>query len=89
MSPTFIGLMSGTSADAVDGAAVSFDNGAVNIQATQSDPISPSLRERIIDIMHGRDDYLDAQAALDVAEEKGDAAAAQAAISARTCQYTQ
>ena len=66
MSPTFIGLMSGTSADAVDGAAVSFDNGAVNIQATQSDPISLSLRERIIDIMRGRDDYLDSQAALDV-----------------------
>ena len=66
MSPTFIGLMSGTSADAVDGAAVSFDNGAVNIQATQSDPISPSLRGRIIDIMRGRGDYLEAQAALDV-----------------------
>lgn len=66
MPPTFIGLMSGTSADAVDGAAVSFDNGAVNIQATQSDPISLSLRERIIDIMRGRDDYLDSQAALNV-----------------------
>ena len=66
MSPTFIGLMSGTSADAVDGVAVSFDDGAVNIQAIQSDPISPSLRERIIAIMHGRDDYLDAQAVLDV-----------------------
>jgi anhydro-N-acetylmuramic acid kinase len=66
MPPTFIGLMSGTSADAVDGAAVSFNNGAVNIQATQSDPISLSLRERIIDIMRGRDDYLDSQAALDV-----------------------
>ncbi|MAF08704.1 MAG: anhydro-N-acetylmuramic acid kinase [Acidiferrobacteraceae bacterium] len=66
MAPTFIGLMSGTSADAVDGVAVSFDNGAVNIQATQSDPISPSLRERITDIMRGRDDHLDAQAALDV-----------------------
>ena len=65
MPPTFIGLMSGTSADAVDGTAVSFDNGAVNIQATQSDPISPSLRGRIIDIMRGRGDYLDAQAALD------------------------
>jgi len=65
MPTTFIGLMSGTSADAIDGVAVSFDQAKVKIQATQSDPISPALRKRIADIMQGRNDDLDTLALLD------------------------
>ena len=65
MSATFIGLMSGTSADAIDGVAVSFEQTNAKIQAARSDPISPSLRKRIADIMQGRNDNLDAVASLD------------------------
>ena len=66
MSPIFIGLMSGTSADAIDGVAVSFDQDEVRIHATQSDPLCATLRCRITDIMQGRNDDLDSVAALDI-----------------------
>ena len=66
MPDTFIGIMSGTSADAIDGAAVSFAGGQVRIHETQSDPIEATLRQRITDVMRGRHDDLDSVAALDL-----------------------
>ena len=51
MSDMFIGIMSGTSADAIDGAAVSFTDRQVKIHAVQSDPIEATLRQRITDVM--------------------------------------
>ena len=66
MPDTFIGIMSGTSADAIDGAAVSFTEGQVRIHAIQSDPIEATLRQRITDVMRGRHDDLDSVAALDL-----------------------
>ena len=65
MSATFIGIMSGTSADAIDAAAVSFPDGQVKIHAVQSNPIDSALRQRITKIMQGVHDDLDSVAALD------------------------
>ena len=65
MSATFIGIMSGTSVDAIDAAAVSFPDGQVKIHAVQSNPIDGTLRQRITNIMQGVHDDLDSVAALD------------------------
>ena len=65
MSATFIGIMSGTSADAIDAAAVSFSDSQVKLHAVQSNPIEGALRQRITDIMQGCHDDLDSVAALD------------------------
>ena len=60
MSEIFIGLMSGTSADAIDAVAVDFSaaNGFALV-ATHSRPLSKNLRERISDISSGVSDRLD------------------------------
>ena len=60
MSEIFIGLMSGTSADAIDAVAVDFSaaNGFALV-ATHSHPLSKNLRERISDISSGASDRLD------------------------------
>lgn len=60
MSEIFIGLMSGTSADAIDAAAVDFSaaNGLA-LAATHSHPLSEELRARISDVSSGALDQLD------------------------------
>jgi anhydro-N-acetylmuramic acid kinase len=60
MSEIFIGLMSGTSADAIDAAAVDFSaaNGLA-LAATHSHPLSEELRARISDVSSGASDRLD------------------------------
>ena len=65
MSATFIGIMSGTSAAAMDVDAVSFPDGQVKLHAVQSNHIDAALRKRITDVMQGCRDALDSVAALD------------------------
>ncbi len=65
-SELYIGLMSGTSVDAIDAVLVEFDrDDALRIVATASHPIPRLLRERILDIARGRNDDLDRIARLD------------------------
>ncbi len=55
-----IGLMSGTSTDAVDGVLVRFDEGGIRIQAQGSagEPIPPSLRQTLIALNRSGPDEL-------------------------------
>lgn len=47
-SEVYIGLMSGTSMDAIDVAVVDFSKQPLELLATHSEPILPSLKERLI-----------------------------------------
>jgi len=63
----FIGLISGTSADAVDAAAVSFVDGrAPRLLGTHSQPIDPQLREAIHGLARAGEDELRRTGELDV-----------------------
>ncbi len=63
--PRYIGLMSGTSIDAIDAVLVTFDGHRPRLIATRSQPIEASLRDWIIDIARGRNDDLASCAQLD------------------------
>jgi len=62
----YIGLMSGTSMDAVDAVLVGFDDtGSPHLAATCSCPIPDTLKQRLRDVCHFRHDHLDECARLD------------------------
>ena len=46
----YIGLMSGTSIDSIDAAAMTFTEGQLELLGTHSQAIPESLKERIIDL---------------------------------------
>jgi anhydro-N-acetylmuramic acid kinase len=64
-----IGLMSGTSSDAIDAVLVEIaDQGRkVHVIATHSEPIEPTLQEKIRTVSSGEDDRIDTVHALDTA----------------------
>jgi anhydro-N-acetylmuramic acid kinase len=66
MTRAYIGLMSGTSADAIDGVAATFSTENTQILATHSAPLSEPLQARIKQIVSGAADPLDEVMALDV-----------------------
>ncbi len=63
----FIGLMSGTSMDAVDAALVDLTGDNVNMLASAGLPIQPALRGELLDLCHGAASTLERVARLDVA----------------------
>ena len=66
MSRVYIGLMSGTSADAIDGVAAEIDEHQTHILATVSIPLADTLRQRIQAVSTGKHDRLDEVAILDI-----------------------
>ena len=66
---TCIGLMSGTSSDAIDAVLIEIaDQGRkVQVIATHSEPIEPTLQEKIRTVSSGEDDRIDTVHALDTA----------------------
>lgn len=52
----FIGLMSGTSIDAVDAVAINFNDGGFNVVGTHSHSLPVSLRQGILKLCSGGDD---------------------------------
>lgn len=68
MFQRFIGLMSGTSMDAVDAALVQIDaQGSLKLEARHSLPIPPELRTRLLTISHTNAWSADELASLDIA----------------------
>jgi len=61
----YIGLMSGTSMDALDAVLVRFDDSRPVLTSTYSCPIPDGLRHRLSDVCHSRRDHLDECARLD------------------------
>lgn len=61
----FIGLMSGTSIDAIDAVLVEIGPCVPKILATHSEPLTTSLRDRILAVAEGRQDDLASCARLD------------------------
>lgn len=55
MAPIYLGLISGTSADAIDAALVAFDGDAPTTIAASATPYEPGLRARILDLALGRE----------------------------------
>jgi anhydro-N-acetylmuramic acid kinase len=55
MPPLFLGLISGTSADAIDAALVAFEGDTPTTLATSATPYAPALRSRILDLALGRE----------------------------------
>lgn len=61
----YVGLMSGTSADAIDAALVDLAAGAVRLIGTHSGAIDAPLRQRIFALARGDDETIDALCSLD------------------------
>lgn len=53
VSTLYVGLISGTSVDAVDCAAVEFAGAAPRLIATHSHPLPPQLRQELLDVAQG------------------------------------
>jgi len=64
-SSLFIGLMSGTSMDAVDAVLVDLGGAQPQLLATHHQPLPPTLREELIDIASPGDDGIDRVGRLD------------------------
>jgi anhydro-N-acetylmuramic acid kinase len=77
----YLGLISGTSADGVDAALVSFDQGVPQLRAALTHPWPEPLRERVLALAQDLERFdLDAFGRLDVAIGRHFAAAAQALL---------
>lgn len=74
----YLGLISGTSADGIDAALVSFEHGLPQLRAALTHPWPDALRTRMLAVAQGEDTLdLDAFGRLDVAIGRGFADAAQ------------
>lgn len=79
----YLGLMSGTSADGIDAALVSFDDGRPRLLAAHTQPWPERLRREILAVAQGAGTLdLDAYGRLDVALGRGFADAANALLDA-------
>lgn len=77
----YLGLISGTSADAIDAAVVDFSSGQPRCIAASATPYSPTLRAQILDLALARQTAsFDVVGELDVAIGEAFAAAAEALI---------
>lgn len=80
-APLYLGLISGTSADAIDAALVEFDGDTPRTLATAATPYASDLRKRILDLALGREvASFDRSGELDVEIGHAFAAAAEALI---------
>lgn len=61
----FVGLMSGTSVDAVDSALLRCDGNRAELLHTREHPIDPDLRQRVAAISHSGDDEIERLGVLD------------------------
>ena len=66
-SQLYIGIMSGTSADGIDAALVSFSSGQPQILATRFEPFETGLRQQVVDLFTPGDNEIDRMGELDVA----------------------
>lgn len=81
MARFFLGLISGTSVDAIDAALLDFDGERPRLQAARSTPYPPALREAVLGLSQGDSMVdLDAFGALDTAIGEAFAAAALALL---------
>lgn len=81
--------MSGTSLDGADAAVVAFDPGAARTLGFASQPFSPALRQRLLDLSDARGDTLDSAGEVSVALADAYADALEAALSAASVDRTQ
>ena len=65
MAELYVGLISGTSMDAVDAAVVDLGGAGPRLLGTASRPYPPAVRRRLIELSGGCDDELAAYARLD------------------------
>lgn len=80
-APLYLGLISGTSADAIDAALVVFDGDAPTTLAAAATPYAPALRAQILDLALGREvASFDRSGELDVAIGHAFADAAESLI---------
>ncbi len=63
--PLYIGLMSGTSMDAVDAALLDFEEAAFTLVATHREPIPADVRAALLEVAGGHGDHLDRVSELD------------------------
>jgi len=66
MSELYLGLMSGTSADGLDAALVSFSNGTIELKSSLFTPYPNALRQRVLNLSHGIEDDLESCYQLDL-----------------------
>jgi anhydro-N-acetylmuramic acid kinase len=59
MGEIYVGLMSGTSADAIDAAAIEIDGTGIRLLHTYSQPLTENLRQRIYEVTTGDNDRLE------------------------------
>lgn len=67
MGEIFVGLMSGTSADAIDAAAIEIDETGIRLLHTCSQPLTQNLRQHIHEVTAGDNDRLEHVCSLDLA----------------------
>lgn len=80
MPEIYIGLMSGTSMDAIDAALVDFGGQTPTLMATHSEPLVPETKQLLLRLCQNGDDELERMARLDVSMGRLFAAAALAVL---------
>ena len=88
MSELYVGLMSGTSVDAVDAALVEFSASAPQLRATHSHPIPAALRDELLALAGPGADELERMARADIALGQLFADAALALLRHAGCRAT-
>jgi len=79
----FVGLMSGTSVDAIDAVLVELQQGSAQQLGSHTRPITPAMREQIFAVSRGENDTVDALCRLD--QELGEAFASATLELLSTC----